>query len=148
MYFECLPAYRGWDGNCLQGVGSDAFFWIESCCLLIWNYRTLTQKLSKKQTFFECDVTFFTEVIIHQHFQLFFSFFFFDRLPTIVLFFLCFSAICEFQCDFCKNTFVLTFIMRILNFGLDVPLVQFIFLYCFTHFCHVLFHCFYFNFYL
>ena len=40
----------------------------------------------------------------------------FIRLQTLVLFFLCFSAFCEFQCLFCKKTFVLTFSMGIFYF--------------------------------
>ena len=49
---------------------------------------------------------FFTEVITYQHFQhVTYLLLVFARLQILVVFFLCFSALCEFQCHFYKNTF-------------------------------------------
>ena len=60
---------------------------------------------------------FYSKVIIYQHFlqetQLLLVF---VRLKTLVLFFLCFSPFCEFQCPFHKNTFALTCLMGMFYF--------------------------------
>ena len=92
------------------------FFCVEDCYLLTWNVAHI---LSNLKTFkeatkhVECDVIFFTEVIIYQHFQqVTYHLLVFVRLQTLVVYFLCFLAFCEFQCHFYKKTFVLTFVMK------------------------------------
>ena len=69
-------------------------------------------------------MTLFTEVIIYQHFQqVSWLLLAFVRLQTLVQFFLCFSAFCQFPCHFYENSFVLTFIMGIFYFILRFGLV-------------------------
>ena len=64
-------------------------------------------------------MAFFTDAIICQHFlQETQVLHIFVRLKTLVLFFICFLAFCEFQCLLYKNTFFLTFIMGISYFVL------------------------------
>ena len=60
---------------------------------------------------------FYSKVIICQHFlQETYLLLVFVRLKTLVLFFLCFSPFCEFQCPFHKNTFALTYLMGMFYF--------------------------------
>ena len=95
------------------------FFWVEKCYLLTCN---LAHKLSNLKAFketlkrFECEVTFFTEVIIYQRFQqVTYLLLVFVWLQTSVVFFLCFSVFCELQCHFYKKTLVLKLIMKYLT---------------------------------
>ena len=70
---------------------------------------------NRKTFWMQCD--FFIDVIICQYFlQETYLLLVFVRLKTLVLFFLCFLAFCEFQCLFYKNTFVLTFFMGMFYF--------------------------------
>ena len=69
-------------------------------------------------------MTFFTEVIIQYFLQVTELLLVFVRLQTLVLFFLCFLAFCEFQCHFYDTAsfnyvLVLTFIKGIFHFGLE-----------------------------
>ena len=78
------------------------FFCVEDCYLLTWNVAHILS-----------DVIFFTEAIIYQHVQqVTYHLLVFVRLQTLVVYFLCFLAFCEFQCHFYIKTFVLTFVMK------------------------------------
>ena len=96
------------------------FFWVENCYLLTWNLAHIL-----------CNLKAFTEAIktfwMWRHWSHHISAFSAGNLPltvlvrlqTLVVFFVYFSAFCEFQCHFYQNTFVLTFIMKyLLYFGI------------------------------
>ena len=92
------------------------FFWVEACYILTWNLVHILRNLrmfKEVMKTFECDVTFFTKVIIYQHFQqVTYLLLVFVRLQTLVVVFLCFSAFCKFQFHFYQTTFVLKFVMK------------------------------------
>ena len=80
--------------------GENCYYWLETWHILC-NLKTFKEAI--KTFWIWCGI--FNEVIIYQHFQQ-------VTLQTLVVFFICFSTFCEFQCHFYRNTFVLTFIIK------------------------------------
>ena len=74
-------------------------------------------------------MTFFTEVITQHFLQITYILLAFVILQTLILFFLCFSAICEFQCRFYKNIY---YGNVLLHFGLKEAKIHKIFKKCFS----------------
>ena len=109
-YFDLVIA----GGVCECNYSHHISFLVENCYLMIWN---LADILTFNKTVLNMTWNFFTEVIICQYLlEVTLLLLVFVTMETLIKIFLCFSAFWEFQYHFCKNTFVLTFVMGIFYF--------------------------------
>ena len=105
------PSYFGisdhwWEWN----YPHHTFFWTQNCYLLTWNLATHTKYFKNsqkvKRTFWMWNGIFYWSHHISAFSAGYLTFIVFVRLQTLVLFFLSSPGFCEFQCPFCKNTFI------------------------------------------